>query len=132
MPPSLDRIDHIHVFVSDRTAAERWYQRVLGLERVAALAFWANDPNGPLILANPDGAVCLSLFERALERCRSTIALGVSAEQFRQWHDWLSQVLPAPPRLEDHQVAWSLYFSDPDGNPFEITNYDCERLWKKS
>ncbi|REC95299.1 VOC family protein [Kushneria indalinina] len=124
MPPSLDRIDHIHVYVADRTAAERWYQRVLGLERVAALAFWADEPGGPLIIADSTGAVCLSLFERAHAPCRSTIALGVSGEQFYQWQNWLMQELPVPPRLEDHQVAWSLYFSDPDDNPFEITTYD--------
>ena len=31
MPPSLDRIDHIHVQVADRARAERWYAEVLGL-----------------------------------------------------------------------------------------------------
>lgn len=124
MPPSLDRIDHIHVFVADRTAAERWYQQVLGLERVAALAFWADEPGGPLIMANSGSTVCLSLFERTPEPCRATIALGVNGHQFLRWFNWLSQALPSPPRLEDHQLAWSLYFNDPDGNPFEITTYD--------
>ena len=28
--------------------------------------------------------------------------------------------------VEDHAVSWSLYFTDPDGNPFEITSYDYE------
>ncbi|ART63449.1 VOC family protein [Kushneria marisflavi] len=120
----MDRIDHIHVFVADRAAAERWYQGVLGLKRVTALEVWAEDPNGPLIMANSGHTVCLSLFERAPEPCRTTIALRVSGEPFLQWQDWLSKRLPEPPRLEDHQLAWSLYFSDPDGNPFEITTYD--------
>jgi sugar lactone lactonase YvrE len=31
-------------------------------------------------------------------------------------------------RLEDHQVSWSLYFSDPDGNPYEITSYEYGEL----
>jgi catechol-2,3-dioxygenase len=30
MAPQLTGIDHIHVFVSDRVAAEDWYRRVLG------------------------------------------------------------------------------------------------------
>jgi hypothetical protein len=25
-------------------------------------------------------------------------------------------------------VSWSLYFSDPDGNPFEITSYEHAAL----
>ena len=26
-------------------------------------------------------------------------------------------------RAEDHGLSWSLYFADPDGNPWEITSY---------
>jgi catechol-2,3-dioxygenase len=26
--------------------------------------------------------------------------------------------------VEDHTVALSLYFQDPDGNPYEITSYE--------
>ena len=28
------------------------------------------------------------------------------------------------PRLQDHDQSLSLYFSDPDGNPVELTTYD--------
>ncbi len=28
----------------------------------------------------------------------------------------------------DHDFAWSLYFSDPFGNPYEITSYDYGAL----
>lgn len=31
-PSPLERIDHIHVFVADRAAAEPWYADVLGPE----------------------------------------------------------------------------------------------------
>ena len=47
--PSLDRVDHVHVYVADRAASEAWYAQVLGLTRVAELAFWASD-GGPLTL----------------------------------------------------------------------------------
>ena len=26
----------------------------------------------------------------------------------------------------DHEVSWSVYFKDPDGNPYEVTTYDYE------
>jgi catechol-2,3-dioxygenase len=29
-------------------------------------------------------------------------------------------------RVADHELAWSLYFQDPDGNTHEITSYDHE------
>lgn len=40
----------------------------------------------------------------------------------------LAKALGRPPELEDHQITWSMYFSDPDGNPFEITSYDHAAL----
>ena len=28
--------------------------------------------------------------------------------------------------IVDHQLAWSFYFCDPDGNRFELTTYDYD------
>ncbi|NER79434.1 MAG: VOC family protein [Leptolyngbya sp. SIO1D8] len=122
-PPSLQKIDHIHVFVSDRTAAEPWYQEVFGLTRDPELEFWAVD-GGPLALANPEGTIHLALFEGSAQPCRSTIAFAVTATDFVAWQTHLSRVFDNSIAPEDHGVAWSLYFSDPDGNPYEITSYD--------
>jgi catechol-2,3-dioxygenase len=123
MAPALQRIDHIHVHVSDRTAAERWYEHVLGLRRVAEFEFWAHG-DGPLTVADASGTVHLALFERTPKPCHSTIAFAVNGQQFAAWLHHLSEVLAAPPAVEDHEVSWSLYFADPDGNPFEITTYE--------
>ena len=128
MAPELERVDHIHVFVADRAAAERWYARVLGLKRIDALAFWA-DGGGPLTLGDASGSIHVALFERpAAGKCRSTIALATSAAGLVAWQRHLAAELgEAPPRV-DHQVSWSIYFDDPDGNPFEITTYDHAAL----
>ena len=48
--------------------------------------------------------------------------------QFLIWRSHLAEALKQPMHPVDHQVAWSLYFSDPDGNPFEITCYDYDSL----
>ncbi len=129
--PTLERIDHIHVFVRDRAAAEAWYARVLGLRRVPELEVWAAD-GGPLTLGNTSGekfgSIHLALFERPAQACRSTIALGVSAAAFADWRRHLTGVLGHEPAFEDHGLSWSLYFSDPDGNPFEITSYEVAAL----
>ena len=123
MTPSLDRVDHVHVFVTDRELAEQWYREVLGLSRMPALESWASD-GGPLTIANEAGTIHLALFERKAQPCRSTIAFGVTAREFIAWREHLCAALEAAPKTEDHQLSWSLYFTDPDGNPCEITTYE--------
>jgi catechol-2,3-dioxygenase len=123
MTPSFDRIDHIHLYVTDRAAATRWYGDALGLTVVPELAHWA-EGGGPLTLADTSGAIHLALFERPPKPNRATIAFGVSAAQFAAWQEHLPGVLGQPLEKVDHGVAWSLYFSDPDGNPYEITTYE--------
>jgi catechol-2,3-dioxygenase len=118
----IERIDHIHVYVADRAAAERWYAEVLGFHPVAELASWAAG-GGPLTIADASGAVHLALFERPPKPCRSTIALAVSKEQFQNWQRHLANALGRDIERVDHGITWSVYFSDPDGNPYEITCY---------
>ena len=123
MAPTLQRIDHVHVFVADRVAAEAWYERVMGLRRIAELVFWSAD-GGPLTVGNTNHGVHVALFEGANRNCRSTIAFGVPAAELMSWRTHLQDVLGRRIDLVDHQVSWSLYFTDPDGNPFEITSND--------
>ena len=128
--PALERFDHIHVFVSDRAVSEQWYASVMGFSRVDELEFWARD-GGPLTIGNPSGTIHLALFERPAEKCRSTIALAADARQFVAWRAHLTKVLARSIEPVNHQVSWSLYFTDPDGNPFEITSYDYATLASK-
>lgn len=121
MSPKIRRIDHIHLNVSNRVESEKWYRDILGFTRVGKLVFWAED-GGPLTLTDSEGNVHLALFESD-DVQNTTIAFGVSAPDFAAWLKHLVNcgfdVQPV-----DHQVSWSLYFRDPDGNPFEITTYD--------
>lgn len=123
MPPELLAFDHVHVFVADRAAAEAWYQRVMGLRRTPELEFWAVD-GGPLTLQNTNGSVHIALFERPAQPCRSTIALRVGASAYGEWRRHLKSTLGGAVTEEDHEASLSLYFRDPDGNPYEITTYD--------
>jgi catechol-2,3-dioxygenase len=127
MVPALERVDHIHVFVADRAASEEWYARVMGLGRVTELEFWAQD-GGPLTIGNVSGTIHLALFERPAQKCRSTIALSVTAQGFLAWRAHLGEVLGRAVEAVDHEVSWSLYFSDLDGNPYEITSYEYAAL----
>ena len=127
--PTLQRVDHIHVYVRDRAQAERWYADVLGFHRVKHLEFWAAD-GGPLTISDESG-IHLALFEKPRQACRSTVAFAADATQFLFWCSHLAEALKQPMQPVDHQVAWSLYFSDPDANPFEITSYDYAVLAAK-
>jgi catechol-2,3-dioxygenase len=123
MTPNLEAFDHVHVYVTDRAASEIWYREVLGLCRSEELEFWAVD-GGPLTIQNHSGTVHLALFERSPLTNHATIALRVNAAEYLRWRDHLREALAGQFSEQDHQVSLSLYFSDLDGNPFEITTYD--------
>jgi catechol-2,3-dioxygenase len=127
MTHDLNCIDHIHIFVANRSASEKWYANVLALVRISDLDFWSSN-GGPLTIGNPLGTIHLALFERSVEKCRSTIAFRVTATEFLFWRSHLARVLKQSIEPIDHRVSWSLYFADPDGNPFEITSYEYDVL----
>lgn len=132
------RIDHVHVEVTDRDEAASWYQRVLGLERHAALACWADDPMGPLILSASDGEPALALFQRGCARASrdATIAFRFAGADFARFiaalpelglhHDSGRELTAAD--MQDHGLSWSFYFNDPDGNRIEVTCHDHDRF----
>jgi catechol 2,3-dioxygenase len=121
MVPALNNIDHVHVYVKSWSVAEPWYEKVLGFTRVEKFEAWAVD-GGPLTLENDNGSVHLALFESDLPPT-STIAFGVSGEEFLAWIAHLESCA-LEIRVADHELAWSLYFHDPFGNYHEITSYD--------
>ena len=127
MPPELQAFDHVHVFVTNRANAEEWYSKVLGLYRTKELEFWAID-GGPLTIQSRSGTIHIALFERTAQTCRSTIALRVGAAEYVAWKAYLERLLPGQVSEEDHVASRSLYFGDPDGNPYELTTYEVKAL----
>lgn len=125
MTPSFDAIDHLHVHVTDRPAAEAWYERVLGLRRLPAFEHWAQG-GGPLTLSDAAGQLHLALFERPPQGGMPTIALRVSAAGLLDWRAHLRRELGQAPALVEHGESRSIYFADPDGNGLEITSYEHE------
>jgi catechol-2,3-dioxygenase len=123
--PALSGICHVHVLVADRAAATAWYRRVLGFEVMPEVAHWA-EGGGPLTLTDAAGSVHLALFERPPLPTRSTVALRTDAVGLASWRRHLARELGHEPALEDHAQSLSLYFNDPDGNPYEITTYEVD------
>lgn len=127
MVPNLIAIDHIHVSVKNRKMAEQWYVDILGLGRVTELEDWASE-KGPLTISNAQGNIHLALFES--EAIQNTVvAFRVTAENFFAWIEHLKDKEIAI-NIVDHDLSWSIYFRDPDNNPFEITTYEHEAIMK--
>jgi catechol 2,3-dioxygenase-like lactoylglutathione lyase family enzyme len=135
----VEQLDHVHVYVSDRAKAAEWYERVLGLTVVEKTKVWAEDPDGPLSISSDGGNTELALFQRPTDvppAKRQTIAFRVDAAGFRAFLSRLDEhpVFDLEGRqvtaqdISDHQLSFSLYFCDPDGNSYEITTYDYAEI----
>ncbi|MFO0808922.1 MAG: VOC family protein [Gemmataceae bacterium] len=116
---AVDRIDHVEVFVRDIEAAAKWYAEVLGLRE---LYRW--DPAPVMIGA---GGTMLALFpaEAKIEPGHGwhRVAWRTDRTGFEAAQAHL-QALGVPFRGPvDHDISWSIYFSDPDGHALEITSY---------
>ena len=126
MTPNISKIDHVHIYVSQRDEAEAWYEDVLGFKTVVAFKQWATK-DGPQTMENEDSSVHIALFERADYEGSSTIAFGTSAEGFLAWKKHLEE-RGLKLRLTDHELAYSLYFHDPWNNLHEITTYERDAV----
>ncbi len=123
--PNFTKVDHIHVYVADRLVAEQWYREVLGFTRIKALEVWFNE-GGPLTLVN--GGVHLALFNSPTKR-GVTVAFSTDSKNYIAWQKQLTKH-EVSFKEYDHDLSWSFYFSDPDGNPYEITTFDYDEIAK--
>jgi catechol 2,3-dioxygenase len=121
MTPSLNGIDHFHLYVKDKVKSVKWYQEYLGFKVVTALEFW-NDEKGPLTIEDESG-IHLALFTRTNQAPSTSIAFKTTGEDFLLWQKHLEQK-GLSLRIADHQASWSIYFKDPDENMHEITSYE--------
>lgn len=123
----MDHLDHVALAVKDLTRSARWYQEVLGLERRYQEA-WGDVPT--MLCA---GNTCLALFPASTAEPKpvpddNTIAMRhlafrVSRKNFERAQEELSRRAIAY-EFEDHEIAHSIYFSDPDGHRLELTTYE--------
>jgi catechol 2,3-dioxygenase-like lactoylglutathione lyase family enzyme len=137
---AVGRLDHVHVHVRNRKAAVAWYRRVLGLAKTYDYTAEC-DARGPVVLTAADGATHLALFEvpgAAIGRPedRRTVAFSVDGTAFLDFRRRLSRLKLAgrggrtvtADAVVDHGNSFSIYFFDPDSNPYEITTYDYKAV----
>ncbi len=128
-------LDHVHLYVADPPAAAAWYGRVLGLQIHPSTAQLKGKDH--LYMATARGQYCATIFPgKPPSDGDHTTAFRVPGSAFIAFGDSLPDpdIIArhgSPLRTEeadDHGLAWSYYFQDPDGNHLEITTYDHQRV----
>lgn len=136
----LTGVDHVELFVSDAEEAAEWYDRVLGVTRAPGFGEWHRTGTGPLMLA-VDDTTKLALFERESATrgdgvSPHRVAFGTDADGFLAFLDRLDALELTDGRGEpvtaadvvDHDLSYSLYFTDPDGNELELTTNEYDAI----
>ncbi len=118
-------IDHVALGVSDPAASAEWYQRVLGLERR-----YADVWDVPIMMGAGSTAVALFGPRDGSSDDAPPVDLGfrhlafrVTGPNFEVAKTHLED-LGIAYEFQDHTVAHSIYFNDPDGIQIEITTYE--------
>lgn len=129
-------VDHVELYVTDWDDAAGWYERVLGVGADPSFEEWWETASGPLVLSVGD-TTKLALFEResavrgeAVSPHR--VAFETDADGFLSFIDRLERLdltdrngdPVTPEDVVDHDLSYSLYFTDPDGNALELTTND--------
>ena len=125
--PELEGIDHVALAVRDVRRSAKWYQDVLGLERLYEEA-WGDYP---AVVGIGRAAIALFPVEGSDPKPRPGrdvlamrhLAFRADAENFATAQRELT-ARGLEFEFQDHGIAHSIYFHDPDGHEIEITTYD--------
>jgi len=131
---TLQQIDHVAVTVTDLKKSIAWYQEVLGLERRYEDA-WGDYP--AMLCA---GSTCVALFPSGDDES-SAKTTGTAQGMIRHlaFRTTYADLLEAeknlhergiPFEFQNHGIAHSIYFADPDGHQLEITTYELPKAGK--
>jgi catechol 2,3-dioxygenase-like lactoylglutathione lyase family enzyme len=123
----LEGIDHVAMGVRDIERSAKWYIDVLGFERLHE-GMW----NGvPTFIGK--GNTGIALFPASQEPTTSArreirmlhLAFRANRENFVAAQQEL-KTRGIEFEFQDHEIAHSIYFRDPDGHQLEITTYDLD------
>ena|SRR6185369_6422459 len=130
---ALQQIDHVALSVAELKKSIAWYQDVLGLERRYEDC-WADYP--AMLCA---GSTCIALFPSGPDKASGRLtavqpilrhlAFRTSYADFLEAEKCLKE-RGIPFEFQNHRIAHSIYFADPDGHQLEITTYDLPKTEK--
>lgn len=117
-------LDHVAINAKDVMRSMAWYRDVLGLERRHG------DVWGDMPIMMCSGNTCVAIFPLTDDDPAVTKGARVLHIAFRADRKTFEQAkLDFSERgidfdFQDHDIAHSIYFHDPDGHKLEITTYE--------
>lgn len=130
---AISALDHVHLYVTNVDIAASWYGRILGLQVLPS----SKVAMGSRYLATARGQYCATLFTgKPPSDGDHTTAFRVPGSVFLAFGNKLDTLRLSNRRggvlrredADDHGLAWSYYFADPDGNHLELTTYDHQKV----
>lgn len=136
------RLDHVHLVVPDREEAARWYEDVLGFQRVEAYRHWWTIPGAPIHMSADGGSSGVALFQAGEgHELTQGIGMGVAfrlpADEFTAFAKALGQSIHIDGRdgkpltassIIDLDLCFSFGFYDPYGHELELTCYEHDEV----
>ena len=135
---SIQDVDHIEMFVSDREKTAKWYEEIFGLKPIKELDVWSKI--GPLFIGTENREVTLALMngKKDIDGSINRMAFRTTGWQFLDFLNRIDEMglfflneKVTKEQVVDHDLSYSIYFDDPDGNKLELTCYDHEYLKSK-
>ena len=123
----LEQIDHLALRCASPDATKDWYINILGFEHV----FPGQWSGTPIVLRL--GSTFITLFPQKDNEPPSTngrawhLALRAATHADFQTAQSELQARGIAFQFRDHDIAHSIYFTDPDGFLLEITTYDLPK-----
>jgi len=121
----VEGLDHVALATTDLERSVQWYADVLGLERRHEHA-WGDIP---AVMCSGDTCVAFFAFGEAPGAAGPPgmlhLAFRVDRAGFTEAQALLLDRGIAF-EFQDHDIAYSIYFDDPDGHALEITTYDLD------
>jgi catechol 2,3-dioxygenase-like lactoylglutathione lyase family enzyme len=126
----LEGIDHVALAVRDVERSANWYVDVLGFERQYQ-EVWGGIPT---FIGKGNTAIALFPLRDSDSKspARSSgirmlhLAFRANRENFLGAQQELKK-RGIKFEFQDHEISYSIYFSDPDGHELEITTYELPR-----
>ena len=120
----VEGLDHVAIAAKDVTRSMNWYRDVLGLERRHEET-WGDMP-----VMMCSGNTCVAIFPLTDDQPAETKGPRVLHVAFRADRSTFDQAQKDLKDrgiafdFQDHDIAHSIYFRDPDGYKIEITTYE--------